>query len=62
MGELTIRHIQGKGPDEHYIKDVRWIGKAELQKMVVYPEILKDDFWEDLARDFSETKYLSRGF
>lgn len=57
-GELTIRHVQGSGPDEHYIKDVRWVPKAELNDMVIYPEILRDDFWCDLAKGFPETKYL----
>ena len=57
-GELTIRHVQGSGPDEDYIRDVRWVPKAELDTMVVYPEILKDGFWEDLANGFPKTKYL----
>ena len=57
-GELTLRHVQGSGPDEHYIRDVRWVPKGELDNMVVYPEILKDDFWEDLAKGFPKTKYL----
>ncbi len=59
-GELTIRHIQGTGPDEHYIKDVRWIAKGEMQDMVVYPEILKDAFWEDVAQGFPKSRYLGR--
>lgn len=59
-GELTIRHIQGNGPDEHYIKDVQWIHKDDLADMVVYPEIIKDQFWDDLALGFPETRYLGR--
>lgn len=59
-GELTIRHIQGKGPDEHYIKDVRWVHRDELADMVVYPEILTVTFWDDLARGFPETRYLGK--
>ena len=58
LGDLTISHIQGNGPDEHYIKDVRWISKAEMKDMVVYPDILKDEFWADLAQGFPETRYL----
>jgi 8-oxo-dGTP pyrophosphatase MutT (NUDIX family) len=57
-GELTIRNVQGSGPDEHYIRSVRWVPRAELAGMIVYPEILKDVFWEDLAMGFPETKYL----
>ena len=59
-GELTIRHVQGSGPDEHYIKDVRWVQKDKLQSLVVYPEILKDSFWDDLGQGFPETKYLGK--
>lgn len=59
-GELTIRHIQGNGPDEHFIKDVRWVHKDDVHKLVVYPEILKDAFWEDYDRGYPETKYLGR--
>jgi 8-oxo-dGTP pyrophosphatase MutT (NUDIX family) len=59
-GELTIRHIQGNGPDEHFIKDVRWVHKDDVHKLVVYPEILKDAFWEDYARGYPEAKYLGR--
>ena len=59
-GELTIRNIQGTGPDEHFIKDARWVHKDDVQKLVVYPEILKDEFWEDLANGYPETRYLDR--
>lgn len=57
-GDLTIRHVQGNGPDEHYIRDVRWITRNALSELNVYPEILKDRFWEDLHRGFPETRYL----
>ncbi len=59
-GELAIRHIQGRGPDEHYIKDVRWVHKGDLQHLLIYPEILQDAFWADLAQGFPETKYLGK--
>lgn len=57
-GELTIRHVQGSEPDEHYIRDVRWVPRAELHDMVVYPEILKDRFWENHAEGSPEMRYL----
>lgn len=59
-GELTIKNIQGTGIDEHFIKDARWIHKDEVQNLVVYPEILKDEFWDDLANGYPETRYLGR--
>ena len=59
-GELTIRNIQGKGIDEHYIKDARCVHRDDLPGIVVYPEILKDGFWRDLARGVRDTRYLGR--
>ena len=57
-GELTIRHVQGSGPDEHYIKDARWVSREEMGPLVIYPEIIKNQFWEDLAAGFPQTRYL----
>lgn len=57
-GNLTTSNIHGNGPDEQYIRSVRWIPKNELQDIVVYPEILKSEFWNDLTNGFPETKYL----
>jgi len=57
-GDLTITNVQGSGPDEHFIRDVRWVPRGELSGMIVYPEVLKDGFWNDLANGFPETKYL----
>lgn len=59
-GELTIRNMRGKGPDEVFIKDVRWIQREELQDILVFPEMLRDEFWDDLARNFPQTRYLGR--
>ena len=43
-GELTIKNIQGNGPDEHFIKEVKWLSLSELQDAEVFPEELKDNF------------------
>lgn len=59
-GEVTIANIRGKGPDEDYIRSARWLGKDDLQGLTVYPEILKDSFWDDLACGFVEIAYLGR--
>jgi len=57
-GELTLRHVQGSGPDENYIRGVRWVPRCELGNITVYPEVLRSSFWEDLAEGFPRTKYL----
>jgi hypothetical protein len=59
-GELTIANIRGKGPDEEYIRSARWLHKEDLQTLIVYPEILKGSFWDDLGRGFPQAVYLGR--
>ena len=59
-GELTIKNIYGNGPDEHFIKDARWLGREEVKGLEVFPEVLKqDDFWESHEQEIF-TKYLGR--
>lgn len=60
QGELGIQNIYGNGADEDFIKDVAWFSKDELQNIFVFPEILKDEFWDDYATNFPATKYLGR--
>ena len=43
-GELTIKNIQGNGPDEHFIKEVKWLSLKEIQNIDVFPEELKKNF------------------
>ncbi|MFA5985793.1 MAG: NUDIX hydrolase [Parcubacteria group bacterium] len=43
-GNLSMEHIAGNGVDEDFIKDVKWCTIADLQNVIVYPEILKDNF------------------
>jgi 8-oxo-dGTP diphosphatase len=57
-GELSTKNIQGNGPDEHFIRDVRWVSRDEIQSLVVYPEILKNSFWIDRDMHFPEIRYL----
>lgn len=59
-GEANMNNIKGRGPDELYIKEVKWLSRDELQDINVYPEILKDDFWNDCREGFPNFKYLGR--
>ena len=59
-GKLTLKNIHGAGPDEHFIKDVRWIHKDDLQNFVVYPDILTGKLWPDVAEGYPQTRYLGR--
>lgn len=59
-GELTFEKVQGNGPDEHYIRDVCWIDKQDVKRLVVFPQIIKEDaFWEDIE-ELGYTRYLGR--
>lgn len=61
-GEISIENIGGHGADEQFIKDVAWFSKEDLQHqdMIVFPEILKDIFWDDYRANFPVTRYLGR--
>ncbi len=59
-GEVNMNNIKGSGPDELFIKQVEWLSKKEIQDITVYPEILKDDFWNNYKQGFLDTKYLGR--
>jgi 8-oxo-dGTP diphosphatase len=57
-GEPTIENVKGKGPDEDFIQDVRWLGREEISILNVFPPILKETFWEDLEKGFPKVRYL----
>jgi 8-oxo-dGTP diphosphatase len=59
-GDLTIRNVQGSGPDEHWIKDVRWLSREEMASVTVYPDLLTTSFWDDFEAGFAHIKYLGR--
>lgn len=59
-GDLTINHIQGNGPDEHFIKDVRWIHRNEVANITVFPEIIKEKMFWDKNNSAHLAKYLGR--
>ena len=57
-GTLTAEHLKDKRQGEDYIREAKWLGKEELRGRPVFPEILKDQFWADLGRDFPRVRYL----
>ena len=57
-GTLTTANVRGSGPDEHMIRDVRWVDRSELPTLTVYPEALVQAFWEDLERGFADVLHL----
>jgi len=61
-GSPSLRNVAGCGPDEHYIKDLRWMSQSEMTEIAVYPNILKNQFWIDLASGFPRPLYLGRDY
>lgn len=57
-GELTITNIPPGDLDYGIVRDVRWLKRSELDRLVVWPEWLGEDwFWQDAADEFPETRY-----
>lgn len=56
-GEPRVGDIAGL-TDEHWIQSVRFLSREEIQPLTVYPECLKDGFWDDLRDGFPGVRYL----
>ncbi len=54
-GEPTLAHRE---EGEDWLVDLRFFSRAELQNVNVHPEVLKEQFWVDLAAGTSWTRYL----
>jgi len=48
-------------PPEEEITEARFYSRAELKDFNVYPNIIKEEeFWQDVADDFPQVKYLGQ--
>jgi 8-oxo-dGTP diphosphatase len=54
-GDVSIAR---RDPDEVHLVDARFLSRDAIQGLRVFPSILRDTFWEDVRRDFPETRYL----
>lgn len=57
-GKETIINIKGKGGDEHFIKELRYFNKEEIQKINVFPKMLKDQLWKDKEQGFPTLQFI----
>lgn len=57
-GTPTIEHLPPTAPDSDWITELRWFKQPELDSIIVYPEELRDRFWQDLKADFPTVHYL----
>lgn len=58
---------RGSDPElkEQYIIDVRFLSRHDIENLhtAVFPEILRDRFWEDLKNDFrGHNSYLGQNW
>ena len=56
-GDLTTENNVGE-PDAMDVLEAKFLSRQDMRDVVVYPEMLRDDFWDDLDRGFPEVGYL----
>lgn len=59
-GKVGLENVAGSGPDELYIKDAQWFSREALKQITVFPDLIRDRFWEDLAAGFPHPWYFGR--
>jgi ADP-ribose pyrophosphatase YjhB (NUDIX family) len=59
-GTPTTKNLVPADMDTTYIREARFLSKKEMVKLIVYPEILKNEFWSDFASGNFQTKYLGQ--
>ncbi len=57
-GDEHIGNLKGMGGDEHFIKELKYFSQKEIADITVYPSVLRDIVWQDLAKGFPELKFL----
>lgn len=59
--QISMKNLESNMDDYQYVKDVRWMAREELEDVVIYPEIMRqDEFWQDAQTGFPAIKYLGR--
>ncbi len=54
-GDLTLVN---KEQAESFLVDARYFAQDDLRGLPVFPEILKEQFWDDLKAEYPVTRYL----
>ena len=57
-GTVTIENLVADDLDSEYIQEARFVSKEEMEGIIVYPEVLKDSFWEEIKGGLSSATYL----
>jgi len=54
-GELTS---SASGAAAEHIVDARFIGRSEFRDRVIFPPVLREQYWSDKAQGFQTARYL----
>ena len=58
-GEVSLDYLPPDATDADSILEIVWVNQKQIQELSVYPDYLKtDEFWQDAAQGFCNTKYL----
>ena len=55
--DLTTENNVGE-PDGEVVLEARFLSRREMSDLTVYPQVLKDEFWDDLQMGFPAVRYL----
>ena len=56
-GELTTENKDGQ-PDAFDVLEARFLSREEMRGLTVYPQVLKDEFWDDVDGDSGKVRHL----
>jgi 8-oxo-dGTP diphosphatase len=59
-GDLTISNVNPDDRDGPYVKEVKFLSQADISRLTVYPEILKNEFWEELRSGKFQARYIGQ--
>lgn len=60
VGELTISNVNPDDRDGTYVKEVKFLSQVDISGLTVYPEILKNEFWEELRSGEFQIRYIGQ--
>jgi len=60
VGELTISNVNPDDRDGTYVKEVKFLSQVDISGLTVYPEILKNEFWEELRSGKLQIRYIGQ--
>jgi len=50
--------LANKGQERNFLVDAQFFSKDDLRGITVHPEILKEQFWDDMKAEHPVTRYL----